>query len=179
MKRDHWKKRSLFYGHFLTAVKAFKIERELHHCLTTLKVFNPEKRRHHCLKGFNTEKGLHHLLMTLKVFNIEKELHDILEALKGFNFEKWLSQILITRKGLSTNNFCQVLLTIADKKTYENGFSILVPWSEGRGRFAKLTRWPEPRALVEKNRTSPLPYHFVAARWTVFLKLLFQSYEYQ
>ena len=28
------------------------------------------------------------------------------------------------------------------------------------GRFAKLTWWPEPRALEEKNRTSPLPYDF-------------------
>ena len=83
MKRDHWKKN--YYGHFLTALKAFKTDRELHHYLTTLKVFN-------------TEKGLHHLLRTLKVFNIEKELHHLLETLKGFNFEQWLCQILITRK---------------------------------------------------------------------------------
>ena len=83
MKRDHWKKN--YYGHFLTALKAFKTERELHHCLTTLKVFN-------------SEKGLHHLFRTLKVFNIEKELHHFLETLKGFNFEKWVRHILITRK---------------------------------------------------------------------------------
>ena len=41
MKRDHWKKN--YYGHFLTALKAFKTERELHHCLANLKVFNSEK----------------------------------------------------------------------------------------------------------------------------------------
>ena len=54
----------------------------------------------------------------------------------------------------------KVLLANSWQKTYDNGFSIIVPWSEGLGRFAKLTRWPEPRALVEKNRTSPLPYDF-------------------
>ena len=106
MKRDHWKKN--YYGHFLTALKAFKTERELHHCLTTLKVFNPEKRRHHCLKVFNTEKGLHHLLRTLKVFNIEKGLHHFLETLKGFNFEKYM---LITRK------------------VYQNNYSVLCWWA--------------------------------------------------
>ena len=42
MKRDHWKKNS--YGHFLTALKAFKTQRELHHCLRALKAFNTEKK---------------------------------------------------------------------------------------------------------------------------------------
>ena len=32
------------YGHFLTALKAFKTQRELHHCLTALKVFDTGKR---------------------------------------------------------------------------------------------------------------------------------------
>ena len=32
------------YGHFLTALEAFKTQRELQHCLTTLKVFSTEKR---------------------------------------------------------------------------------------------------------------------------------------
>ena len=83
---ETWPQKKNSYGHFLTALQAFKTERELHHCLTalrsfntekglrcfitTLKVFNPEKRRHHCLKDFNTKKGLHHLLRTLKVLNI-------------------------------------------------------------------------------------------------------------
>ena len=31
-------------GHFLTALKASKAQKELHHCLTTAKVFNTEKR---------------------------------------------------------------------------------------------------------------------------------------
>ena len=106
MKCEHWKKN--YYGHLLTALRALKIERELHHCPTTLKDFNPEKRRHHCLKAFNTEKGLYHLLRTLKVLNIEKELHHFLETLKGFNFEKWLRQILITRK-VYQNSYCTVL----------------------------------------------------------------------
>ena len=65
------------------------------------------------------------------------------------------------------------------QKINANGFSIIVPWNEGLSRFTKLTRWSEPGALVEKNRTSPLLYNFVAARRTVFLKLLFQSYKYQ
>ena len=46
------------------------------------------------------------------------------------------------------------------QEIYDNGFSIIAPWGEGLAHFAKLTRWPEPRALVEKNRTSPLPYGF-------------------
>ena len=31
------------YGHFVTALKDFKTQRELHHCLAALKVFNAEK----------------------------------------------------------------------------------------------------------------------------------------
>ena len=31
-------------GHFLTALKASKAQKELHDCLTTVKVFNTEKR---------------------------------------------------------------------------------------------------------------------------------------
>ena len=54
----------------------------------------------------------------------------------------------------------KVLLANSQQKTYDNGFSIIFPWSEALGRFAKLTRWLEPRALVEKNQTSPLPYDF-------------------
>ena len=47
------------------------------------------------------------------------------------------------------------------------------------GGFAKLTRWPELRALAEKNETSSLPYDFCRDGDCVFLKLLFQSYKYQ
>ena len=64
--------------HFLTALKAFKTQKELtkflilkkglRHFLTTLKVFNTEKGHHHCIKVFNTEKRHHHVLTTLKVF---------------------------------------------------------------------------------------------------------------
>ena len=114
---EAWRLKKNSYGHFLTTLKIFKTQRELHYCLTALKVFNPEKRHHHCLKVFNTEKGLHHFLRTLKVFNIEKELHHFLETLKGFNFEKWLHHILITRK------------------VYQNSYSVLCWWtaaSEGR-----------------------------------------------
>ena len=32
------------YGHFLTAIKAFKTPRELHHRLTALRAFNTEKK---------------------------------------------------------------------------------------------------------------------------------------
>ena len=106
MKRDHWKKN--YYGHFITALKAFKTERELHHCLMTLKVFNAENRRHHCFKVFNTGKRLQHLPRTLHIFKTEKELHHFLETLKGFNFEKWFRQILVTRK-ICQNSYCTVL----------------------------------------------------------------------
>ena len=69
MKSDNLKKN--YYGHLLTALKAFKTEIGLRHCLTTLKVFNPQKRRQYCLKVF-TKKDLHHFLETLKGFNFEK-----------------------------------------------------------------------------------------------------------
>ena len=98
----------LTLSHFLTALKVFKTQRELHHCLTALKVSNTEKDsvaflqflllHHYCLKVFNTKKGLHHFLRALKVFDIEKGLHHFLETFKGFDFEKWLRHILITRK---------------------------------------------------------------------------------
>ena len=53
------------------------------------------------------------------------------------------------------------LLAKGWEKPYNNVFSIIAPWSEGLGRFAKLTLWSEPCALtLEKNRTSLLPYDF-------------------
>ena len=70
-------------------------------------------------------------------------------------------------------------LQISDKKLTATVFPLLFREAYSLGRFGKLTQWSEPRALVEKNRTSPLPYSFVAARWTVYFKLLFQSYKYQ
>ena len=57
----------------------------------------------------------------------------------------------------------KVLLTNSWQKTYGNTLSIIVPWSECLGRFAKLTWWPETHALVEKMgklQTSSLPYNF-------------------
>ena len=111
---EAWPLKKKSFGHFITALKAFKTQKELHHRPTALKVSNTEKRRHRCLKVFNTKKGLHHLLRTLKVFNIEKGLHHFLESLKGFDFEKY---ILITRK------------------VYQNRYSVLCWWtaaSEGR-----------------------------------------------
>ena len=105
---EAWPQKKNYCGHFITALKAFKTERELNHCLMTLKVFNPEKRRHLCLKAFNTGKGLQRLLRTLNIFKTEKELHHFLETLKGLNFEKWLRQILVTRK-ICQNSYCTVL----------------------------------------------------------------------
>ena len=48
---------------------------------------------------------------------------------------------------------------------------------EPLGRFANLTRWSDLRALVEKIEHLRYPTIFVEAQWTVFLKLLFQSYK--
>ena len=41
---EAWPLKKNSYGHFLTALKAFKTQRELYHCLTALKVFITEKR---------------------------------------------------------------------------------------------------------------------------------------
>ena len=54
---EAWPLKKNSYGHFLTALKAFKTQRELHHCLTAL-------------KGFNFEKWLRHILVTRKVYQI-------------------------------------------------------------------------------------------------------------
>ena len=55
MKRDYWKK---VITVFLTALKAFKTERELHHSLTTLKVFNSEKDAITVLKFLKPKKDI-------------------------------------------------------------------------------------------------------------------------
>ena len=57
----------------------------------------------------------------------------------------------------------KVLLANNWHKIYSNGFSIIVPWREGLGCFARLTWWLETCALVEKIKhllKSPLPYNF-------------------
>ena len=43
----------------------------------------------------------------------------------------------------------------ADKQRTTTAFPLL--FREARAWTISLTRWPESRALVEKNRTSPLP----------------------
>ena len=152
MRRDHWKKN--YYSHFITALKAFKTERELHHCLMTLKVLNSEKRRHHCLKVFNTGKGLRHLLRTPKIFNTEKELHHFRETLKGFNFEKWLRQILVTRK------ICQ------------NSYRTVLCWwtAASQGRL-----WYH----IYDKRTSPASIFRLSDKWYVRQMKLFNFMNYR
>ena len=41
---ETWPLKKNSYAHFLTALKVFKTQRELHHFLTALKVFNTEKK---------------------------------------------------------------------------------------------------------------------------------------
>ena len=79
MKHDHWKKN--YYGQFLTALKAFKTERELHHCLKIPKDFNSEKDAI-SLKVFNTEKRFHRLIKTRKVLTLRKSSITSLRLLK-------------------------------------------------------------------------------------------------
>ena len=67
---------------------------------------------------------------------------------------------LVSRPNLDYLVRYRVLLANSWLKTYYNGFLTIVPWSQGLGCFTKLTRWPESRALVEKNRTSPLSCNF-------------------
>ena len=59
------------------------------------------------------------------------------------------------------NSVSKFYLQIAEKKNLQQRFFHYCSVKRGPlGRFAKLTRWLEPRALVEKNQTSPLPYDF-------------------
>ena len=80
MKRDHWKKND--YGHFLTALKAFETERELHHCFVTPKVFNPEKRHIIVSKFLIPEKDSMTCLGLLKFLTLTKSSITSLRLLK-------------------------------------------------------------------------------------------------
>ena len=68
-------------------------------------------------------------------------------------------------------------LQIADKKLTTTVLPLL--FRDARAWVVLLTQWSEPRALVEKMEHLRYPMIFVAARWSVYLKLLFQSYKYQ
>ena len=71
-----------YYGHFLTALKAFKTERELHHCLTTLKVFNSEKDAITVLKFLIPKKDFITCLGLLKFLTLRKSSITSLRLLK-------------------------------------------------------------------------------------------------
>ena len=84
------------------------------------------------------------------------------------NKKSWISQYIHTYLAYFVltpwwTKFCDmVLLKNSWQKTYGN-LSIIVPWSECLGHFAKLTCWPETRALVEKMgklQTSSLLYNY-------------------
>ena len=80
MKRDHLKKS--YYGHILTALKAFKTERELHHCLTTPKVFNSEKGAITVLKYLIPKKDFIICLGLIKFLTLRKSSITSLRLLK-------------------------------------------------------------------------------------------------
>ena len=80
MKRDHRKKN--YYGDFLTALKAFKTKRELHHCLTTHKVFNSEKGVITVLKFLIPKKDFITCLGLLKFLSLRKSSITSLRLLK-------------------------------------------------------------------------------------------------
>ena len=69
------------------------------------------------------------------------------------------------------------------QKTYGNGFSIIVPWSEGLGCFARQTWWPETRALVEKikvknnNKIMLLIVFWKVMSWILLFHLLFWCHK--
>ena len=80
MKRDYWKRN--YYGHFLTALKGFKTERELHHCHTPLKVFNSEKESMAVLKFLIPKKDFITYLGILKFLTLRKSSITSLRLLK-------------------------------------------------------------------------------------------------
>ena len=79
---EAWPLKKNYYGHFLTALKAFKTERELHHCLTTLKVFNSEKDAITVLKFLIPTKDFVICLGLLKVLTLRKSFITFLRLLK-------------------------------------------------------------------------------------------------
>ena len=70
------------HGHFLTAVKAFKTQRELHHCLAALKVFNPEKDTITVLKFLIPKKDSITFLRLVKLLTLRKGSITSLRLLK-------------------------------------------------------------------------------------------------
>ena len=94
-------------GHFLTALKVSKTQKETHHCITTLEVTNRILKKDtitvlkfpipkndfitflRLLKFLRRKKGCMAVLRLLEFLILnEKGLHDFLETLKGINFEK-------------------------------------------------------------------------------------------
>ena len=69
------------------------------------------------------------------------------------------------------------------QKNDGNGFSIIVPWSEGLGRFARQTWWPETCALVEKikvknnNKLMLLIVFWKVMSWILLFHLLFWCHK--
>ena len=80
MKRDHWKKN--FCDHILTALKAFKTERELQHSLATPKIFNSEKDAITVLKCLIPKKDFITCLGLLKFLTLRKSSITSLRLLK-------------------------------------------------------------------------------------------------
>ena len=79
---EAWPLKKNYYGHFLTALKAFKTKRELHHCLTTLKVFNSEKDAITVLKFLIPKKDFITCLGLLKFLTLRKSSITSLRLLK-------------------------------------------------------------------------------------------------
>ena len=109
MKPGHWKKN--YCGHILTALKAFKTERELHHSLTTLNVFNSEKKD---------------AIIVLKFLIPKKDFITCLGLLKFLTLRKSSITSLRLLKVLILNNHCQILIT---GKVYQNSYSLLCWWT--------------------------------------------------
>ena len=64
------------------------------------------------------------------------------------------------------------------QKTYGNGLSITVPWSQGLGRFARLTWWPEQYfKVININKLMLFIFFWKEMSWILFFHLLFSCHK--
>ena len=122
---ETWPLKKNSYGHFLTALKVFKNQRELHHCLTAL-------------NAFNTKIGTP-LLLILKKDTITV-LTFLIPKKDSITFLGLLKFLTLRKGSITSLRVLKILILKNDSVTitrtvYQNSYSVECWWtavSEGR-----------------------------------------------
>ena len=99
---EAWPLKRNSYRHFLTALKAFKTQRDLHHCLTALKVFNTEKRTP--LLSYDSHE--------------EKDTIIVLKFLNSITFLRLLKFLTLRKGSITSWRLFKVLILKNDSVTF-------------------------------------------------------------